>query len=305
MGYGVFEKLAIETSHITPGSLTNRLDFLPGSTIGLAEEFIDANGLRGTLSRDISKDMVSLRHVGGNLKFMPTTTELRTLLPWMLGAAESGGGPYTYAVADTRLSRWVTVDRVDNRFEYTSCAVDNWTIHASKGNALEIDLDVVGFDETVSATAFNAALTLDTASLGAFVFSNLALTIGGVTYQLPDLSIHCGHSIDRDRFFNSPTLTATNPQDRVLTGSLSIPYSAATALYGLVGTSGTALIATTAPALVATFTNGVHILTITLAAISFPRKSPQSGGRGEIMLPIDFQAFASGATKEISITLAV
>lgn len=308
MGYGVFEKLAVEASHLTPGSLTNMMEFLPDSTIGLMEEFIDVSGARGTRSRDISREVIDKRRVGGGLRFIPTISETRILWPWMLGTAESGAGssgsPWTYIVAETLIAKWCTVDRADNRFEYTNCCVDKASITCSKGGGLTYDLDLVGFDETVSATAFLASLVADTTSLGCFVFPNLVVTIGGTTYVIDDFKLHIDNAIDRDRFYNSPTLTAANPTDRVVSCSMRMPYSAATALYGLIGTSGTATIASTAVAMSAVWTNGLNVLTVNLPKVSWPRESPKPEGRGEIMVSVNLKAFSSGATKEINATLS-
>jgi Phage tail tube protein len=306
MGYAPFQKLAIEASHLIPSALTTRVEFQPGSTLGLKEDFLDANGLRGTLSRDISRVMIERRAVGGKLIFAPNTAELRNFLPWMLWGAEGGGGPYTYALSDTPIPKWATVDRVTDRAEYTNLVPTKWKLHAVKGKALTIEMDLIGMDEAKSSTAFLVTLFPDGAT-GPFVLSNLVLDIAGNPYYLPEFDLNADFAIDLERFYNSPTLTAVNPTDRKISMDLETPYAAAAALYGLVGTSGTATVLSTAAAVVATFTNGVNILTLTMANCAWPRESPLAKDRGEIMLPIHLNAYANHTTPtvEISASLAV
>jgi hypothetical protein len=110
------------------------------------------------------------------------------------------------------------------------------------------------------------------------------------------VDITIDNAIDRDRFFNSQTATALPPMDRHVTMELSAPYGDASALYGM-GAAGAAV--------VATFTNGGAVLTMTAGRVAFPRKSPGVPGRQEIMLPLHGTAYKSGSTAELVTTLAV
>jgi hypothetical protein len=266
-----------------------RFDF-QSERLACAEDFLDGNGLRGTRERDISRVRRNVRRIGGQLALQPNAAELALLLPWALGADASGT---TYALADTLPERYVSVDRVAKVFLYSGCKVDRATFRAGQGEALQLALDLVGQDETVGNAGTFPSLSIDVAT-GPFIFTDLALTIGGTTYNAKEFELTIDNKLDKQRFFNSATLVSVVPTDREISLRTSLPYGDATTAYNS-GPGGVAV--------VATFTNGTVSVAFSLVKVTFPRRSPHVPGRSEIMVPMEGTAYHSGSTNSLVVTL--
>ena len=282
--YGYEIQLGIDT--VDP--VTEQFDCIDES-LALAEEIIDGNGMKGTRSRALERTAEGIRRVGGGLVLEPTANEWALLLPWILGGTPSGTN---YPLAEALSSRYVNIDRGSRRFTYSGCLVNRATFRSSEGEVLTVDLDIIGVDESVSATAF-PTITLNTDKR--FYFHNLSLTVGGTGYNAKDFELVVDNAVDSDRFHNSQTLsTDANARDRIITVSTMLPYSDAVAVYAS-GEAGVAI--------VATFTNGTVSLALSLGKVVFPRESPTQRGRDEILLPVRGQAYESGGTAELVTTL--
>ena len=97
------------------------------------------------------------------------------------------------------------------------------------------------------------------------------------------------------RFSNSVTATDIHTQGRVVTVTLTVPYTADEVdLYGINtgGASGATFV----------LTNGARSLTLTVGALAIMDNSPTVGGNGEILLQLTGMAKSTGSTKELAIT---
>ncbi len=198
----------------------------------------------------------------------------------------------TYPLADTVPSRYMVTDRVTKVFIYDHVLVDTATLTASEGKPLDLALGLVGKGEDFGNAGTFPALTIDAAD-GPFIFSDCVLTVGGTPYNAKSIKLELLNHIDRTRFFNSTTLSSTtNAMDREVKVSLSLPYGDAVALFGS-GDAGAGV------AVVATFTNGSAVLTLTMSYVDFGKDSPSVKGRQEILLPINGVCYASGTNKEL------
>lgn len=259
------------------------------------EQFIDTNGLRGTRSRDISRVRAGLQRIGGQLVFQPSAVELAALLAWIMGGTPSGSGTVTYPLADTPATRYVTIDRIEKVFTYAGVAVDRARFHSRQGQPLEVTLDCIGQTETVANAGTFPVLSIDTTTQP-FVHTDLAVTIAGTSYSIRDFDLTIDNAIDKERFYNSVTLSAVLMQDRHVTFNCAIPYGDAAAAYNT-GSGGVAV--------VATFTGpGTEVLVFSLVKVAFPRRSPSFvDGRGEEMLPLQGISYKSSSTLELVTTL--
>jgi hypothetical protein len=282
---GYAAKLGIGTA----STVDQPLDFLSES-LAVDEQFVDRAGIRGTRSHPIEVMRAGNRSVGGALMLQPNAQEWAYLLPWMLGTAASGT---TYALAETVPERYVTADRVSKVHTYDGCKVNVGRVRGTQGAPLDLTLDLLGIDETQANSGTFPALTLDSAT-GPFMFSDGAVVIGGVTYQIKECEIVIDNKLDGDRFLNSRTRTAIVAQDREVMVNFSLPWGDAVAAYN----SGVGGVAVTV-----TFTNGTVSLAFSFVKVVFPRKSPTVPGKQEIMLPLQGVAKSSGATKELVVTL--
>ena len=297
--YGSATQLGIDaTSTIGAGKRYN----FDECTIGLHESLEDMNGLRGTLERSVEATRPGIQRVGGKITMRPTALELSQLLPWILGTVVSST---TYALSNVVIPKYVKVAR-DNAlyggtagkvFGYAGCAVDKAVFRAVQGGIpLSLDMDVIGTTETVgNEGTFDAALTIDVTTKP-WLFTDLALTVNSVALNPKDFELSIDWKIDKERFLNSLTLLAALKTDCDIQLKCHVPFAGAEAVYnaGSGGVSATAV-----------FTNGVDVLTFTMAALTFMREGQQNAGRNETMLPISGKALHSGTTSGLVTTLAL
>lgn len=265
--------------------VTTWLDF-QNETLKSRQEIFNGNGVRGTRSHTVERTRPSIERVGGTISLQPNAAELAAIMEWIMGGSPSGT---TYPLADTQPARDLCVDRVTKVFTYTGCKVDKATFKAAQGQALSVDLDVVGLTETVGNAGTFPALSLDVAT-SVFMFSDCVITAGGTTLTPKDVTIEINHHIDRERFFNGLTMASVEALDRSIMFTCNLPYGDQSTLYNA-GSAGVQV--------VATFTNGTVSLAMTMVKVVYPKDAPNIQGRTEIMLPISGQAYKSGSTMEL------
>jgi hypothetical protein len=276
----------------TAATVTKRFDFQAADVV-LAEDFVDTNGLRGTRARAVERLRQGNRRVGGPLRLQPTAVEMANLLAWIMGGSPTGSPTVTYPLADTLADRYVVIDRGSKVFSYNGCRVNRATFRGAQGQPLDLTLDVVGIDETLGNSGTFPALTLDVTTVP-FMFTDLVFVLNAVTVQALEVEITIDNAIDTNRFFNSQIATALIATDRHVTLNTRLSYGDQSALYGT-GVGGVAA--------TATFTAGGQVLTFTFAKVAFPRHSPPTRGREEVMLPLQGTCYKSGSTLELITSL--
>ena len=284
---GQLSKIGIDTA----SPVTVRQDF-QSSGLDIDETFVDGNGLRGTLSPDISRVRTGSYRLHGGLSMQPNVLEMQQMLPWILGTDVSGT---TYALADTAKTRYVALEfnTTTDLWTSTSVAVMSATFHAEQFSSLNLDMDLLGLT-TASSGSF-PAINIDVAT-NQWVFTDLAVTIGGTTIAPKNFTMTVNNGLDADWFLNSLTLSAIVKLNRVITVGFDLSYGDYSAKFASGGSSGVAV--------VATFTNGVKVLTFSLAKVAAPRR-PRTIARGENMFRWEGQAYWYGTTRELVTTLAV
>ena len=259
-------------------------------TIQLIDYHYDPDGITGTRDYHSERVRQNITHIEGGIQMEPNSSELANLLPRILGAAAVGT---TYDLAETLPSSVISVDRVAKVFVYQGMVVDRATFKASQGGPLSLDLSYKGVSETKNNAGTFPALVINTANGGPFILSDLAITVGGVTYQFFDFELTLDNMLEL-RHLNSLTPTSITPRSRKIDVGLSSPWGDNSALYtaNLPGS-----------AVVATFTNGAMSLMFTMPAVAFPRQTPTVPGKTEIKHSLRGTARKSGSTPSLSITL--
>jgi len=280
-------RLSMAAAGTAIGSYTEAYEFRSES-LRNAREMIETAGIRGTRSMPIERTRDGLSRIGGGLSFHASPSMLDLVLPRIMGAAESSD---LFAVAETLPEFDVLIDRVAKRFVYAGCRVGRATFRATAGGALEMDLEVTGKSETVSATAF-PSITAPTDP--PYVWSDAVCTIEGTARTVTQWELSIDNQLNA-RFSNSVTATDIHTQGRVVTVTLTVPYTADEVdLYGINtgGASGATFV----------LTNGARSLTFTIGALAIMDNSPTVGGNGEILLQLTGTAKSTGSTKELAIT---
>ena len=265
-----------------------------GCALGSRNEYRDTNGLRGTRSHAIERNIPSVIRVDGNINFIPTALELTTLLPIMNGAAAAGT---TYPLGETITPYAIVVDRVLKVHTYAANYLNTARFSGSQGDYLQLDTSWVGTTETEGSAGTFASTALDIVSRP-WAFHEAVVTIAGSTFKVRDIEWTIDNHIDADRIFNSQTIATTAAMDRTIEVAFTLPYGDSGAVY-------TTHSAYTGVQVVATFTNGVYIMTVTFVKVAFIKVSPEVRGKNEIMLVARGQAFKSGATESVVTVLAI
>lgn len=280
-------RLSFAATGTAIGSYTESIEFV-GESLQKRLTILETAGLRGTRSRPVERTRDGTCAVGGSIRFHVTPALLDLLLPRVLGAAESSD---LFALAETLPEFDVLVDRVARRFVYGGCKVARAIFSGRAGGLLELQLDLVGKTETVSASAFPAiSPPIDPP----YVFQDGTLTLSGTSRKVLEFALSIDNGIVA-RFTNSQVATDVSPTDRLVTLECRLPFTTDEIdLYGQnVGGAGAATLAVV---------NGGYSTTFSIPRLQFPDTSPMVGGKGEITLALKGTARKNGSTNELSVT---
>lgn len=299
MGYAA--QLGMDPSSTTA---TEKYEFLSES-IGAERAIVNTAGMRGSRSEQIERIRQGIVTYGGSIVLAPSPTELRKLLPRILGAAEgSDTGFYTYALADTLPSFYVAVDRVTKVFLYSGVVVDKATFRSSAGSPLELTLDVEALTESIGNAGTFPALSVD--GYPPFMHHDLTLTLSGSSVQCHEITLTIDNMLKKDRFGNSQTRTDLLPTGRKVTIQAVVPYTSDTiALYDTAAAGVSCDVKWSfGGAGDGAAGKDLHFL---CQNVVFPaNKTPVMTQKGdEITLTIEGQIYKSGSNNEISAKLDV
>lgn len=269
---GTFDRLGYGAS----SPATVEFHFLEGSTLGLNEQPpIDTNALRGTRSHTSERVRQGTRRVDGSLVFAPSPVELDTLLYLILGTAEAAD---LFALAETVPSFYLAADRNGTLYNYSSCKVNRATFEGSEGTPINLAVEVIGTDETITGSF--ASLSADVASQP-YVFHDATLSVGGQAYNFRRFALTIDNALEVV-YRNSATPTAIHATDRTVSVGLALPLGDASAAYASAVSS--------AVAVTLTFTNGARSILFSMPACHAPRAPIPFGIRGAI--DFDWQGIA-------------
>lgn len=280
---GTFDKVWLSADDAT----YTAFEFLEGTTLGVQEQFMDTNGIRGTRQHSAARVRRTQRFVSGNINTAPSASELDLFLPWILGANESTD---VFALAETVPARYIKTYRDGTKHLYNGVKVDRATFSASEGGPLQLSMALMGVDEATDGDATESDTIDDDA--GPYVISDCVASVGGTEYQFRSIQIDIANALEM-KFNNSVTPTAIHATDLQVQVALSLPYGDASALYGS---------AVTGVSVVATFTNGARSIAINLAGVAAPKTQLPIGQRAARDLSWVGVARRSGSTAPISIT---
>lgn len=277
---GPLARLGIGTADPVDTAM-NYADFDPG----VRRELRDLNGVRGTYNKDGNRVVEVRRLVNPRFRSEPTRSELQYLLAWGMYGTPTGTTTKTYPLADDPAERFVHFKPKNGEpFFLNKVMVDTLTLSGSAGEALTLDLDLVGvdYDDTRSDLP---TLNYDLASRP-FVFSGMVLTYGGVVRKTAEATLTVRHNLDRGRFFNSATLTNGVQQNRVITLAFNLPSGENPGIW----TNG---IAGVTAAMVWTNAAGDQFA-ISAPDVRFEPVSPSTPANAEGMLRLEGECYRTG-----------
>lgn len=279
---GTFDRLFLDPT--ASGSYT-AVEFLPGSTLGLSEQFLDPSGIRGVRGHQSERVRRGLRQTGGTLLFNPTPADLDLLLPWILGTAESSD---TFALGETVPEGQAKVSRDGTWHLYDQLFVNRATFTASEGTLVQLAVEVVGVDEasTTSASGSIADATQP------YVMTDAVLTVGVTGYGFRSFELAIDNHLEV-RHNNSAVPITIHATDRTVSVALGVPYGDGSALYGS---------ALGGVAVSLALTNGNTSLTFAMPKVQAPRSPLEVGNRASRTMAWQGVARRSGSSAELVVT---
>lgn len=282
---GVFDRLLHAGTGVT--TAVTEFEFLEGSSLGLTEQFIDTNALRGTRSHGSERTRRGTRRVDGTLLLAPNPIELVTLLPAIFGGTPSGT---SYPLGESLTLFNLFGVRDGTVYTYSDCAVESATFSAQEGGPMTLSLTVVGKDEAASGSAGSAAIDVTTQP---FTLMDAAVSVAGSSREVSGFELTIQNVLEV-KYRNSLTPTQIVATDRIVTLSLPISLGTDSALYG----SAVGGVAATI-----TLTNGTVSLAFSLAKVQAPKEPLPFGQRGILDFPWRGVSRKSGSTLELVTTL--
>jgi hypothetical protein len=256
-----------------------------------------SQAIRGSRSHIEGRVGLGLVDVSGPIFMHPTPDELDTLLPRILGAAESTD---TFALAETLPSFLVAIDRVARVHTYATCYVNKATLSGKTGGKVQLKLDIIGTSEALGAAGSFPSLTFSTQK--PYEFHEGVLTLGGSTYVYNEFVLVIDNHLERV-YNNSTEATCIEAADRTVHFATSTPWtSSETGIYTTRTGSGAAPIRTGLTTNTLVFTNGGISTAFSMGNVKLFAKSPSVPGKKEIRLPLYYKAYKTGSTNEIEVT---
>lgn len=222
LGAMAWDASAAAVANFDSGS--ERYDFI-SENMQLLVSRPPSENMVGSRSLRVERVAELTRAVRGQIVMEPTPAELDTLLPRILGAAESTD---VFALAETLPSFDILIDRVSSRFVFNTCYIARATFSCSQGGLLRLSMDIEAKDADVpSATVFPATVpAIDTVAPYNFSEFTFALAADASAAEMSAWELSIDNGLDTDRYMNSATRAQMPALTRRITSRVTVPYSA-------------------------------------------------------------------------------
>jgi hypothetical protein len=272
--------------------------------LGKHNTVLSTDGIRGTRSHRGERTRAGTFTISGSITMQPGPADWSNLWAFILGQAPTGAGtsisPFTFTPADkinsyAGASLFIGIDRIAQQHLFKNCQIDKATIRAQQGGFVDLELAIEGLTEQIGPNILGAGFAALVPSLATpLVFMDATMTNGGTTFQFRQVEVVIDNVLKKDRFMNGVSRSDLPALDRIVSVTLSLPYTSdQLALYDNNVTSNNVVL---------TFAiGGTNQMQIQLPYVQFPTEPPETPGREEILLPLKGIARATG-TPEITVT---
>lgn len=259
-----------------------RLEFA-SCTLGVEGRIIGMDaGITGTRSRRADRARHAAPTRRGWIEMPVSAADFANLLPILGFNNESPSGTFNQTNAVPYFG--VLVDTDYSTMEFKDCMVNRWVLRGrapSMGESGQPDLLLLQMEVYASDDADGTALPSSPPALtsqGFYVFSDLALTLGGSARDVQEFMLFCDFGVFA-KMANALTVHSMVPTRRICKLRAVLPWNSTNAdLYdiAIAGAAGSAVL-----------TNSGLSTTFTLDNVKWPRKSPVIRGKTEIPLEIE------------------
>lgn len=267
------------------------------NSLGKVQTILKTGGLTGTRQQHVERTRNGGYVVNGTLT-MPIGPEMMLrLLPFVLGAAGVGSGPVVFDIGEFLSGFYLMEDKGAKVWTWSSVVVSKLTLKAEQGKVLMGAFDLEAETQSIgnAGTFPNLALPTDSP----WILADAVLTLQGSAREVSEIEIVIDNKLITDRMQNSLTRTEIPSNGLQINVNTNHPYDSSTVgLYdqATAGAAGTLV-----------FTNSEetsNVLTIEFGALQVPSNKVETPNAGEIRLPLQHEALASGDNPAIRFTVA-
>lgn len=276
----MFHQAKLGTADSAPA--TEPFEYL-SNTVGKRAEIVRRTGTRGTRSRNAADAVAGTYVVSGTLTLEPTPADLTIWLPRILGAAAAGT---TFALAETLPTFYMIENKIGDALSWTGCKVNRAVFSGTRGQPVRLALDIEGLTESAADEFPSLTLNFD----APYVLHDVVLTLAGSVRETESFELTINNQLIVDRFMNKQTRISLPEGERVISLRTNHPYASGyTDLYdqAVAGAAGALVLA-----------GADSYTSFTFAKLQVPAECPPSQP-GEIMLPLNMEAFKSGSVNEL------
>ncbi|WP_339730093.1 phage tail tube protein [uncultured Gimesia sp.] len=293
LGIGTFTRVAIDSA-LPFDTSSIPIEIVGAESLVETQTIDETGGTTGTTEHISERTRLGQKRCSGTIQVPASRLALDTLLPLILGAAESSN---VFALADTLPEFVMMIDRDEKVYTYSGCRIARATFSGSSGQMVMIGLDIEAETETEGdAGTFPA---LETPTETPYRFEDGVLTLQSSTREFNEFSLVIENQLDTERFENNLTRVDIPLLDRIITLGTNHPWSTANLdliKQDLAGAGGSLVLTNTELS--------SNVLTFTLGAIQYPTKTPGTQKAQVTRLPLEGMVRKVGTTASLVVTNA-
>lgn len=284
----VFGKWYFDDHEATFDSNSYRFAFTSDS-VRKQGTILESAGIRGTREAFTTDTRQGPYTVSGTLVTDASPLMLDYFLPKILGAAESTDN---FNTAETLPEFDMVVDRVGGVFKYSGLRVNRATFRGSKGQLIQMSLDLIGESEATATVPFS---TWSFAAGDApYAFTDSTVSLYSANRSVNDFELTIDNALVANGY-NSLAAVDITTTDRIITFRTSTKFTSTelSALYdqGVAGAAATI-----------TWTNNNMSTVCSLGRFQIPPQTPIIDQNAEVTLPLEGIVRGNSSIADISFT---
>jgi len=290
LGIGTFTRVAIDTA--LPFDISSiPIEISGQESLVETQEINRTNGTTGTTETISERSRKGRIRCSGTISVPAGKLALDTLLPLILGAAESID---SFALADTIPEFYMMIDRGEKVYTYSGCRIASATFAGTSGQIVMVNLTIEAETETESAAG--AFPVLATPTEPPWQLEDGVITLLGATREFSEFNLVIENQLDTERFENSLTRIDIPLLNRTITLGTNHPWATDTVdliKQDLAGEGGS---------LVLTNTVNSDAVTFTFGTIQYPSRTPSTTKAQVTRLPLEGEVCRIGSTASLVVT---
>lgn len=292
-GIGTFTRVAIDTA-LPFDTSSIPIEIVGAESLAESQTIDETGGTTGTTEHISERTRLGQKRCSGSIRVPASRLALDTLLPLILGGAESTN---VFGLEDTLPEFVMMVDRDEKVYTYSGCRIAKATFSGSSGQMVMVDLDIEAETETEGDAGTFPSLATPTET--PYRFEDGVLTLQSSTREFTEFSLVIENQLDTEFFQNSLTRVDIPLLDRIITLGTNHPWSTANLdliKQDLAGAGGSLVLTNTE------LTS--NVLTFTFGTVQYPTRTPGTQKAQVTKLPLEGMVRKVGSTASLVVTNA-